>query len=136
MYFVQCNPLKLKLRSRSLSDEEALPYLILEGVVLTLLLDTATDGLMNGMTWHQCVLKAVEVIVHFMFCDVPNHFLVVIFSVAYLAFVRVGVEAFVPLQTSSPSCTTRIRAIKAFVLHFSLSKLVAPNLKRCPRLKR
>ena len=117
MYFVQYNPLKLKLRSRSLSDEEALPYLILEGVVLTLLLDTATDGLMNGMTWHQCVLKAVEVVVQFMFCGVPNHFLVVIFSVAYLAFVRVGVEA------------TRMRAIKAFVLPSLVSKLVAANLK-------
>ena len=46
MYFVQYNPLKQKLRSRSLSDGEALPYLILEGVVTVLLyLDISSEGL-------------------------------------------------------------------------------------------
>ena len=46
MYFVQYNPLKQKLSSRSLSDGEALPYLILEGVVTVLLyLDISSEGL-------------------------------------------------------------------------------------------
>ena len=46
MYFVQYNPLKQKLSSRSLSDGEALPYLILEGVVTALLsLDISSEGL-------------------------------------------------------------------------------------------
>lgn len=36
MYFVQYKPLKRQLRSRSLSDPAALPYLILDGVFLTL----------------------------------------------------------------------------------------------------
>ena len=46
MYFVQYNPLKEKLRNRSLSDGEALPYLILEGVVTVLLyLDISSEGL-------------------------------------------------------------------------------------------
>ena len=46
MYFVQYNPLKQKLSSRSLSDGEALPYLILESVVTVLLyLDISSEGL-------------------------------------------------------------------------------------------
>ena len=46
MYFVQYNPLKQKLSIRSLSDGEALPYLILEGVVTVLLyLDISSEGL-------------------------------------------------------------------------------------------
>lgn len=36
MYFVRYNPLKQKLRNRSLSEREALPYLILTGVVWTI----------------------------------------------------------------------------------------------------
>ena len=36
MYFVQYEPLKRQLRGRSLSDLAALPYLILDGVLLTL----------------------------------------------------------------------------------------------------
>ncbi len=46
MYFVQYGPLKEKLSNRSLRDDEALPYLILESVVLTIFsLDISSDGL-------------------------------------------------------------------------------------------
>ena len=46
MYFVQYNPLKQQLRNRTLSDGDALPYLILDGVVVALLgLNISSDGL-------------------------------------------------------------------------------------------
>lgn len=46
MYFVKYGPLKEKLSNRSLRDDEALPYLILESVVLTIFsLDISSDGL-------------------------------------------------------------------------------------------
>ncbi len=48
--------LKLKLRSRSLSDEDSFAQDSPQWS-LTLLLDTATDGLMNGMTWHHLCIK-------------------------------------------------------------------------------
>lgn len=46
MYFVQYNPLKQQLRNRTLSDRDALPYLILDGVVVALMgLNISSDGL-------------------------------------------------------------------------------------------
>lgn len=44
MYFVRYGPLKQKLRSRSLSDREALPYFILVNACLTLAGAIATEG--------------------------------------------------------------------------------------------
>ena len=46
MYFVQYNPLKQQLRNRTLSDRDALPYLILDGVVVALMgLNISSNGL-------------------------------------------------------------------------------------------
>ena len=44
MYFVRYEPLKQKLRSRSLSDREALSYFILVNACLTLAGAIATEG--------------------------------------------------------------------------------------------
>lgn len=59
MYFVQYNPLKQKLRSRTLTDDEALPYLVLDAIVATLLcLDISSDPL-NPFDWVSLFLSVV-----------------------------------------------------------------------------
>ena len=59
MYFVQYEPLKQQLRSRSLSDRAALPYLILDGVLVTLFAAIAvaisTEGWNEFDTLSMCL---------------------------------------------------------------------------------
>lgn len=65
MYFVQYGPLKEKLSSRSLRDDEALPYLILESVIWTILsLDILSDGL-DAFDMATVCLSVIIVIVGF-----------------------------------------------------------------------
>ena len=47
MYFVRYHPLKKKLRERSLSDREALPYFILYSVLITVIVGFPTIGEFN-----------------------------------------------------------------------------------------
>ena len=62
MYFVQYNPLKQQLRNRTLSDRDALPYLILDGVVVVLLgLNISSDGL-NAFNVVSTFLSAAIII--------------------------------------------------------------------------
>lgn len=48
MYFVSYHPLKHKLRTNSLSDREALPYLIIEAVFLSLASYSSGREISNG----------------------------------------------------------------------------------------
>ena len=62
MYFVSYNPLKEKLRNRSFSDREALPYLILLFVLqmITLSIPSASEG--NMWTIVEAIFNIVVTI--------------------------------------------------------------------------
>ena len=62
MYFVSYHPLKHKLRTNSLSDREALPYLIIEAVVLSLASYSSGDRLSNVYDFLSLCLTVIIVI--------------------------------------------------------------------------
>ena len=62
MYFIQYDPLKHKLSTRSLSDGEVLPYLILEALVLTLLTIAPSEGITNAYGFVSMCLSVIIVI--------------------------------------------------------------------------
>lgn len=62
MYFVSYHPLKHKLRTNSLSDREALPYLIIEAVLLSLASYSSGDRLSNAYDFLSLCLTVITVI--------------------------------------------------------------------------
>ena len=62
MYFVSYHPLKHKLRTNSLSDREALPYLIIEAVFLSLASYSSGGKISNGYDTLSLCLTIITVI--------------------------------------------------------------------------
>ena len=62
MYFVFYHPLKHKLRTNSLSDREALPYLLIEAVLVSLDSNSSGERLSNGYDFLSLCLSVIIVI--------------------------------------------------------------------------
>lgn len=57
MYFIQYNPLKEKLRSRTLSEREALPYILVYSALVALAGTLPMTQEFNTWDWASCVLS-------------------------------------------------------------------------------
>jgi len=57
MYFIQYNPLKEKLRSRTLSDREALPYMLVSSALVALTGTLAMTQQFNAWDGASCILS-------------------------------------------------------------------------------
>lgn len=57
MYFIQYNPLKEKLRSRTLSEREALPYILVYSALVALAGTLPMTQEFNAWDWASCVLS-------------------------------------------------------------------------------